>query len=103
MNRIVEFKKGAVAAVPVSLGYIPVGIAYGLMAGDAGLNLGQILGFSLFVYTGAGQMAAARMIAMQISMPVIVLTVSIMNLRHIIMSTVIMEKLRSLPLLKRAC
>lgn len=101
MNRIVEFKKGAVAAVPVSLGYIPVGIAYGLMAGDAGLNLGQILGFSLFVYTGAGQMAAARMIAMQISMPVIVLTVSIMNLRHIIMSTVIMEKLRSLPLLKR--
>lgn len=46
-------------------------------------------------------MASAGMIAMQISFAIIVLTVSIMNLRHIIMSTVVMERLKALPLMKR--
>lgn len=101
MNKTEQFKHGAKAAVPVILGYIPVGIAYGIMARNAGLGWVQTMAFSLFVYTGAGQMASAGMIAMQISFAIIVLTVSIMNLRHIIMSTVVMERLKALPLMKR--
>ncbi|UNT96105.1 AzlC family ABC transporter permease [Allobaculum mucilyticum] len=101
MSRFSQFRAGAVAAIPVILGYIPVGIAYGIMALNSGLSPWQTMNLSLFVYTGAGQMATARMIGMQTAYAVILLTVTLMNLRHLIMSTVVMEKLRSLPLFRR--
>lgn len=101
MKAIHEFQKGAAAALPIILGYIPVGLAFGILALESGLDIRQTILFSLFIYTGAGQMAAASMIAMKISYLVIILTIGIMNLRHIIMSTVVMEKLRNVSVGKR--
>lgn len=88
-----DFKEGAKAATPIILGYIPVGIAYGMMAKATGLTFFKALSFSLFVYTGAGQMAAVTMLAQNAAYVTIVFTVFILNLRHIIMSTCIMEKM----------
>lgn len=98
-----DFKEGAKAATPIILGYIPVGIAYGMMAKATGLTFFKALSFSLFVYTGAGQMAAVTMLAQNAAYVTIVFTVFILNLRHIIMSTCItciMEKMEktSLPI-----
>lgn len=94
-----DFVEGAKAATPIILGYIPVGIAYGMMAKATGLTFFKALSFSLFLYTGAGQMAAVTMLAQNTAYITIVLTVFILNLRHIIMSTCIMEKMEktSLP------
>ncbi|WP_367251768.1 AzlC family ABC transporter permease [uncultured Holdemanella sp.] len=52
------------------------------------------------MYTGAGQMAAVTMLAQNTAYITIVFTVFILNLRHIIMSTCIMEKMEktSLPM-----
>ena len=95
-----DFVEGAKAATPIILGYIPVGIAYGMMAKATGLTFFKALSFSLFVYTGAGQMAAVTMLAQNAAYVTIVFTVFILNLRHIIMSTCIMEKMEktSLPI-----
>lgn len=92
-----DFVEGAKAATPIILGYIPVGIAYGMLAKATGLTFFKALSFSLFVYTGAGQMAAVTMLAQNAAYVTIVFTVFILNLRHIIMSTCIMEK-TSLPI-----
>ena len=88
-----DFIEGAKAATPIILGYIPVGIAYGMMAKATGLTFFKALSFSLFVYTGAGQVAAVTMLAQNVAYITIVFTVFILNLRHIIMSTCIMEKM----------
>lgn len=101
MSASSQFLQGVKSAVPVILGYIPIGIAYGMMAANAGLSPAQTVAFSLFGYTGAGQMAAVRMIATQFTFSSIILTVTIMNLRHIILSTVVMERLRNLSLIRR--
>lgn len=93
-----DFKDGAKAAIPIILGYIPVGIAYGMMAKATGLSLFKALSFSLFVYTGAGQMAAVTMLKQNIAYISIVIAVFILNLRHIIMSTCVMEKMEKTKL-----
>ena len=102
-----DFVEGAKAATPIILGYIPVGIAYGMLAKATGLTFFKALSFSLFVYTGAGQMAAVTMLAQNAAYVTIVFTVFILNLHHIIlnlhhiiMSTCIMEKMEktSLPI-----
>ena len=98
-----DFIKGAKAATPIILGYIPVGIAYGMMAKSTGLTFFKALSFSLFVYTGAGQMAAVTMLKQNIGFVSIVFAVFILNLRHVIMSTCIMEKLEKTNVLVRLC
>lgn len=81
-----DFEEGAKAALPIMLGYIPVGIAYGMMAKATGLTILKALSFSLFVYTGAGQMAAVTMLKQNIAYISIIIAVFILNLRHVIMS-----------------
>lgn len=96
MNK--DFKKGLKAASPIVLGYIPVGIAYGMMARASGLTLLKAMSFSVFVYAGASQMASVQMLATNIGFATIVLTVFVLNLRHIIMSTCVMDSLKKTPL-----
>ena len=48
-----DFVEGAKAATPIILGYIPVGIAYGMLAKAPGLTFFKALSFSLFVYTAS--------------------------------------------------
>lgn len=96
-----EFISGVKASTPIILGYIPVGIAYGMLAKSSGLNVMESMSFSLFVYAGAAQMAGVQMWANQMSWITIVLTTFILNLRHIIMSSCIFEKMENAPLWKR--
>lgn len=96
MNK--DFINGVRAASPIVLGYIPVGIAYGMMASASGLSFFKAMSFSVFVYAGASQMASVQMLATNMSFITIVLTVFILNLRHIIMSTCVMDSLKKAPL-----
>lgn len=96
-----EFCKGMKASLPILTGYVPVAIAYAATAAGSGLCAPLILAMSLFVYTGAGQIAAAGMIAKGMSIASIAVTVLILNLRHIMMSTVIVEQLKEVPLYQK--
>ena len=93
MHRWTLFKRGMKDGIPVILGYIPIGIAYGMMAVNAHVSIPATLSLSLFVYTGAGQMAGINMMGQHATILAIVCTTFIMNLRHIILSTCIMDKL----------
>ena len=85
MTKKEEWLAGTRSAVPIMLGYVPVGIAYGVMARQAGLNTWQTVLMSLTVYGGASEMMAAGMVAQGAAVLTIVLTTFILNLRHIIM------------------
>ena len=58
-----QFKEGAKAALPIVLGYLPVGMAFGVLARKAGLTTFEVGLMSLFVYAGASQFIAIEMIS----------------------------------------
>lgn len=90
-----QFLYGMRAGLPVVLGYIPVGIAYAVMARQAGFTVLETCGMSLLVYAGAAEMMAVGMYAQGAAVITIIITTFILNLRHIIMSTCVNNKLKN--------
>jgi 4-azaleucine resistance transporter AzlC len=81
------FKEGVKAAFPIVLGYLPVGITFGILARKAGLTSFEVGLMSLFVYAGASQFLAIEMISKGIPNFSIILATLFINLRHILMSS----------------
>lgn len=73
-------------ALPVVLGYLPIGFAYGVLAANTGLTIVETLALSLFVFAGSSQLIAVALFAQGIHPLSIVLTTLIVNLRHLLMS-----------------
>lgn len=95
-----EFIFGCKSAIPVTLGYIPMGIGYAALAIKAGLNPLQTVGFSVLVYAGAGEIIAVTMLASNASLIAIILTNFVVNLRYMVMNACVYNKAdnSSLPL-----
>ncbi len=88
-----QFKAGLKSGIPVIFGFIPVGIAYAIMARQAGFSIFETVFMSLSVYAGASQMMAVGMVSQGASIISIIIATFILNFRHLIMSTCIMERL----------
>jgi 4-azaleucine resistance transporter AzlC len=82
-----QFKEGVKDALPVVLGYLPVGVAFGLLARNAGLTPSETGLMSLLVYAGASQFLAIEMIHKGMTWLPIVLAAFFINLRHFLMSS----------------
>lgn len=82
-----DFIKSFKAASPIVLGYIPLGLASGILSQKAGLTPLQIGVLSLFAYAGSGQFITASMIMANASILSITLTNFIVNSRSILMSS----------------
>lgn len=80
-------KDGALAAWPICLGYIPVGLAFGVLAQKAGLHPFEIAMMSLFVFAGSSQFIAVSMLAVGAAPFAIIMTAFTVNLRHFLMSS----------------
>lgn len=88
------FLRGMRAGIPVIFGFIPVGIAYAIMARQAGFSVFQTCLMSLSVFAGASQMMSAGMYAQGASIIAIIITTFILNLRHVIMSICVANKMK---------
>lgn len=89
------FWKGLVKGLPIAIGYFAITITFGLIAVSMGLNVWAATGMSVLVYAGASQFVALELLAAGTGMAEIVVTTFILNLRHLLMSTVIAERLRA--------
>lgn len=78
---------GMIAAWPIGLGYIPIGLAFGVLAQKAGLDIYQIALMSLCVFAGSSQFIAVSMLTNGASIVSIVGTTFIVNLRHLLMGS----------------
>lgn len=92
-NTAQQFLRGMQSGVPVILGFIPVGIAYAIMARQAGFSVAQTCFMSLLVFAGASQMMAVGMYAQGASILAMILATFILNLRHVIMSTCVANRM----------
>ncbi len=80
-------KGGLKAAWPICIGYIPLGLAFGILAQKAGFDAVDIALMSVIVFAGSSQFIAAAMLSAGAAPISIVLTTLMVNLRHVLMSS----------------
>ena len=81
--------QGLTTGWPICLGYIPIGLAFGILAQQAGLTPIQIGIMSLVVFAGSSQFIAISMLSSGANLPSIVATTFMVNLRHLLMSSAV--------------
>jgi len=79
--------RGLSAAWPICLGYLPIGMALGVLGQKAGLHPLAIGFMSLVVFAGSSQFIAVSMISSGMPAVTIVITTFVVNLRHLLMSS----------------
>jgi 4-azaleucine resistance transporter AzlC len=79
--------------IPIALGYLPVAVTFGILGSQAGLSAAAVTGMSAWVYAGASQFLAVKMIASGVGFFEIILATLILNFRHFLMSTVLSRKI----------
>ena len=82
-------REGAMAAWPICLGFFPIGLALGVLGQQAGFPFWAMAMMSVLVFAGSSQFICVSMLAAGASMPAIVLTTFMVNLRHALMSSAI--------------
>ncbi|MBE3550818.1 MAG: AzlC family ABC transporter permease [Brockia lithotrophica] len=87
-----EVGDGARLGLPVALGYIPIGIAFGLVAKEAHLDLWATAGMSALVFAGAGQLMAVHLLVQGTAPWIIVLLTYFINLRHMVMGATLAHR-----------
>ena len=78
---------GVKAAWPICLGYIPIGLAFGVLAQKAGMTWFQISLMSSIVFAGSSQFIAVSMLASGSGALAVIMTTFFVNLRHLLMSS----------------
>ena len=81
--------------LPIILGYVPVGFAYGVLAQKSGLSGINTILMSLLVFAGSAQLIAVGLFAAGAAPLAIVATTFVVNLRHLLMSAALAPFLRS--------
>ena len=94
-HRRTPLSRGAAAAWPICLGYMPIGLAFGVLAQKAGLTPLEIGLMSVIVFAGSSQFIAVSMLAAGASIFSIVATTFIVNLRHFLMSSALAVYLKN--------
>ncbi|WP_244260404.1 AzlC family ABC transporter permease [Burkholderia gladioli] len=79
--------------LPVGMGYLPTGFAFGVLAVQAGLSQTISIGMSVFVFAGALQFAAVPMLAGGSGIAAVALTTLLVNLRHILYAIPLIDHL----------
>lgn len=94
MSQSKAFIQGCQSAVPIMLGYIPVGIAFGLACASAGLPAWAALAMSVFIYAGASQFLLLASITGGASVGVVVALCALLDSRHLLYAPLITRHLK---------
>jgi len=79
-----EFRRGAVAVLPLWMGAFPFAVAYAIVARAKGLSALETILMSLTVSAGAAQLAIVDLVGDNTGAAAILGTVLLLNLRHVL-------------------
>ncbi|MBI3174240.1 MAG: AzlC family ABC transporter permease [Chloroflexi bacterium] len=91
------FWSGVREEVPLLVGVFPFGMIYGALALNAGLSLAASQMMSSIVFAGSAQFITAQLVHDAAPGLVIVLTIAVVNLRHMLYSASLAPYLEKLP------
>ena len=86
--------------VPVLMGYLAIGIAFGLMLHSAGYGVVWAFLMSLTIYAGSGQYMGVALLATGAPLSRVALLTLIINFRHLVYGLSMLEKFRGMGLRK---
>jgi 4-azaleucine resistance transporter AzlC len=89
-------REGFKAAWPICVGYFPTGLAFGVLAEQAGIHPLAVGLMSLVVFAGSSQFIAVSMLNSGSAVVSIVVTTFVVNLRHVLMSSSLATHLQGL-------
>jgi len=90
-------KQGILSGLPIALGYFPIAIAFGALAGQAQLSWLEAVLMSALVFAGASQFVAVSLLLVGTGPLQIITTTFFLNMRHLIMSLALNDKMRGFP------
>jgi len=97
-ERLRELRQGFQAEFPLLVAVFPFGMIYGAAALRAGLAPAMAQGMSAIVFAGSAQFLTAQLIHESAPGLVIVLTIAIVNLRHLLYSASVAPYVRHLSM-----
>jgi 4-azaleucine resistance transporter AzlC len=83
---IAAFRRGVLAQLPILIGVVPFGMIFGALAITAGIPTLEAQGFSVLVFAGSAQFIAAGLVVEGTPVVVVLLTIFVVNLRHLLYS-----------------
>ena len=92
------FLEGVRAEVPLLIGVFPFGLIYGALALNAGLSTSASQLMSSIVFAGSSQFVTAQLVHDAAPVFVIILTIAVVNLRHMLYSASLAPYLKDLSL-----
>lgn len=84
------------ATVPVLMGYLAIGMAFGLMLETAGYGVGWALLMSMTIYAGSGQYLGVSLLATGASLSQAAFLTLMINFRHLVYGLSMLEKFRGM-------
>lgn len=93
-----SFWAGVRAELPLLMGVVPFGMIYGVLALNAGLTPASAQMMSSIVFAGSAQFITAQLVREAVPGLVIVLTIAVVNLRHMLYSASVAPYVRALPM-----
>lgn len=96
------FWQGAVAALPFLVVLMPFSLLFGVMATESGLDLAQVMGFSVLVIAGASQFTAVQLMTDQAPAVIVLISALAVNLRMAMYSAALQPHLGEAGLGRRA-
>ncbi|WZL80085.1 AzlC family ABC transporter permease [Vallitaleaceae bacterium 9-2] len=96
------YMNGLKAGFPIALGYLVVSFTFGMTACLNGFTLYEAVFMSMTNVTSAGQFAGMNLLISGTKYVELLLTVSIINIRYLLMSTALSQKIsRTMPLYQK--
>ncbi len=87
LNRKHRFLIGMKDALPIVLGYLPIGLTLGVAAGKVGFLFRDMFAMSAIVFAGSAQFIGVDMLGQGIAAATIITTTFFVNFRHFMMSS----------------
>ena len=97
-----SYLRGLRDGAPFILMVVPFALVFGVAAREAGLDMAQIVGFSLLVIAGASQFAALQLMLDNAAIALVLLAALAVNLRMAMYSAALVPHLGAAPLWQRA-
>lgn len=96
-----NFKFGAYDGIAIALGYLAVSFSFGMTASSQGLPVWVSVGLSALNMTSAGQFSALTLMCKSAPLGEIAVATLVINIRYLLMSLVLSQRLMKLPLINR--
>ena len=81
-----RFWQGVKDCIPTLLGYISIGLSFGVVGSASGLSILEIALLTILVYAGSAQFIFCALLLTNSPASAIIVTIFVVNLRHLLMS-----------------